>query len=519
MEMLNARTGHLEVVSSSTTSLGRRRSPPLHSAALNGDVTLVRQMLEHGEDADTRDEWTLTPIMSMFVRHALQETRCIFQERNPVRRNLVTDCREEDSERTATTNAVLGLFLQHGALLDARTKGRKSALHYAICDGLYEAAKILLDAGATIDAQDKDGRSPLYCVVQERSLLVTNLLVSYGASIDLQDRLGVSPLSLVIEKEYVNVMQIFLNHHALVATRERLDFAGEVLLQAVEANSINIVRFLVENEYVAMDYQNAAGETAMHRAIAQGNTEMMTELDELDPTGQSFQTVTVRGESCFHFAARLASVKELELLLHIRNQLSGDGYSDLLNSTDCLGATPLFAAATTTESRCVRDKINQSIDRKVKMQLLLSHGAMLLRNEAFPGGSPFMLLRNEAFPGGSPFRRLSRDSGIILCAQVRRCLVQWFAECESEIEGYKLRGFCTNWITHVPVKPKTATTMTVLHLSVCAGYAIDVLPLVLMLPQNQAAITSFLQSLECFITCSNGLQFDCLAHELSASWA
>ncbi|KUF72702.1 Serine/threonine-protein phosphatase 6 regulatory ankyrin repeat subunit B [Phytophthora nicotianae] len=451
MEMLNARTGHPEVVSSSTTSLGRRRSPPLHSAALNGDVTLVRQMLEHGEDADTRDEWTLTPIMSMFVRHALQETRCIFQERNPVRRNLVTDCREEDSERTATTNAVLGLFLQHGALLDARTKGRKSALHYAICDGLYEAAKILLDAGATIDAQDKDGRSPLYCVVQERSLLVTNLLVSYGASIDLQDRLGVSPLSLVIEKEYVNVMQIFLNHHAL------------------------------------------------------GNTEMMTELDELDPTGQSFQTVTVRGESCFHFAARLASVKELELLLHIRNQLSGDGYSDLLNSTDCLGATPLFAAATTTESRCVRDKINQSIDRKVKMQLLLSHGAMLLRN--------------EAFPGGSPFRRLSRDSGIILCAQVRRCLVQWFAECESEIEGYKLRGFCTNWITHVPVKPKTATTMTVLHLSVCAGYAIDVLPLVLMLPQNQAAITSFLQSLECFITCSNGLQFDCLAHELSASWA
>ncbi|KAG3161958.1 hypothetical protein PI126_g6194 [Phytophthora idaei] len=409
------------------------------------------------------------------------DTRCIFQERHAVRRNLVTDCREENAERIATTTAVLDLFLRHGAKPDACTTGGKTALHYAIRDGLYEAARTLLDAGASIDAQDKDGRSPLYCAVQERSLLVTNLLISYGASIDLQDKNGVSPLSLVIEKGHVGVMQILLNHHELVATRERLDFAGEVLLQAAEVNSVEIVRLLLESEYVALDYQNAAGETAMLRAIAQGKTQMMEALNELDSTGQSLCIFTFRGESCFHFAARVASVKELELLFQFRARLFGDTYQDLLNSTDSSGATPLFAAATTTESCCVRDKINQFIDRKDKIQLLLSNGAMLLRN--------------EVLPGGSPFRRLTLDPGVILCVQ----------------------ELCSNWIAHVPAKPETATMMTVLNLSVCVGYAIEVLPLLLMLPQQQAG--SFLQSLDNFKSCSNGLQFERLALELSASWA
>ncbi|KAG7381097.1 hypothetical protein PHYPSEUDO_006473 [Phytophthora pseudosyringae] len=497
--------GQLEVGSPTAATRGGGRCPPLHHAALEGNVALVERMLKDGEDPDMRDEWTKTPIITMLVRHGLQETRCIFQERNPVRRNLVTDCREEDAERTATTTAILNIFLQHGANPDARSSGGKTALHYAISDGLCEATRILLDAGATIDAQDKDGRSSLYCAVQERSLLVTNLLVSYGASIDLQDKNDVSPLSLTVEKGYVDVMQIFLNAHALVATRERMDFAGEVLFQAVKGKSTDIVRLLVESGYVALDYQNAAGETAMHHAITLGNTQLVKTLCALDPTDHSLRVVTARGESCFHFAARVGSARELEIMLQFRSQVAGDQSHDLLNSIDTFGTTPLLAAATTTESRYSDDKTNQFIDRRVKMQLLLSNGAMLFRN--------------DTLPGGSPFRRSSQGSGITLGAKVRRCLIQWFEECQDEKVGEMLREFSTKWIAHVPSTRESATILSMLSLCVCSGYTLEVLPLLLMLPQEQAAITSFLQSLDVFECCSNGLQFECLAHELRATWA
>ncbi|KAG6623106.1 Serine/threonine-protein phosphatase 6 regulatory ankyrin repeat subunit B [Phytophthora cinnamomi] len=222
----------------------QRRCPALHAAAWEGDTSALTQLLERGENPNVGDEWNLTPIMSMFMRHSLQDTRCVFRGRDTIQRNLVVDCREEDAEREATTSAVLMLLLQHGADPDARSDRGKTALHYATNDGLYEAAKILLDAGASIDAQDKDGQSPLYCAVQEHGLLVTNLLLSNGASIDLQDNRGVSPLALAIQKGYVDIMQLFLNHYSLVATRERLDFAGNVLLQAVEEDSANIVKLL-----------------------------------------------------------------------------------------------------------------------------------------------------------------------------------------------------------------------------------------------------------------------------------
>lgn len=329
---------------------------------------------------------------------------------------------------------------------------------------------------------------------------MTNLLVGHGASIDLKDKNGVSPLSLVIQKQYVDVMQIFLNHHALVATGVRHNFAGEVLLQAVESKSTDIIQFLVENGDVALDYQNAAGETAMHRAIAQGNTHMMETLRTMDTTGQSLRVVTTRGESCFHFAARVASVREMELLLQFREEVSGGEEDDLINSLDISGTTPLFAAATSR----AHDKTNMFIDRQAKIKLLLSNGAMLL-SSGLPGGSP-------------PYCHSSQEPGIILCAQVRKCLSQWLVECQDESEADLLREFCTKWIANILTKPETMTLLSVLNLSVCAGYAAELLPLVLMLPQEKEAIASFLQSLDVFKNSLNGLQFDCLARELSASW-
>lgn len=313
-----------------------------------------------------------------------------------------------------------------------------------------------------------------------------DLLLNTRASIDLKDKNGVSPLSLGIQHEYLDVMQLFLNHHALVATRKRLDFAGEVLLEAVDAKSADVVRFLLENADVTLNYQNEAGETAMHRAIVQCSPQMMRTIWALDSTGQCVRKATAKGENCFHFAARLGTTLELEVLLELSPS------QNLLNSIDSFGSTPLLTAATSTY---------RITDRQAKMQLLLANGAVLLRI--------------ELLPGGSPFRPSSGTPGIIVCFQVWRCLVLWFEECEGESQEL-VRDFCMTWIAGLPVD--TVKLSTVLNLVVCAGFAGDVLPLLLLLPQTEAAIPAFLRSLEAFNSCSNGLLFDCLTRELRASW-
>jgi hypothetical protein len=74
-------------------SASERRYPVLHTVAWEGDTALLENMLRGGQDADTRDQWQMTPIMSTLMRHGLQESRCIFQDREAIQRNLVLDVR------------------------------------------------------------------------------------------------------------------------------------------------------------------------------------------------------------------------------------------------------------------------------------------------------------------------------------------------------------------------------------------------------------------------------------------
>ncbi|RLN68934.1 hypothetical protein BBJ29_007957 [Phytophthora kernoviae] len=245
------------------------------------------------------------------------------------------DCREEDAKRVAKSRALLTLFFRFGANLDALSNTGKTALHYVTSDGLYEAAEILLDAGATVDIQDQYGQSPLHSAVKERSLLVTNLL------------------------------------HALVSIRGRLNFAGAVLLEAAEVEAVEIIRLLVEGGYASLDYQNDEGETAMHLAIAKGSIPMVEALGVLDTAGLSLHTVTNCGDSCFHFAARFAAAHELEVLLKFWRQRDVDDRGAVLDKPDASGATPLFVAATATDSN------GEFGDRHEKMELLLANGAAM----------------------------------------------------------------------------------------------------------------------------------------------
>ncbi|CAH0515133.1 unnamed protein product [Peronospora belbahrii] len=154
---------------------------------------------------------------------------------------------------------VINLLLKFGADINARTQDGKTALHLSTSDDTYEVALILLDAGAFIDIQDENGKTPLHYCVHEKGLLVTNLLLSRGANIDVQDVDGLSVLDLVVQRADLNLLQLFLNNHQLVATPERHDFAGFVLLHAVEVDVKNVVRFIVDNGYALVTVRERKG--------------------------------------------------------------------------------------------------------------------------------------------------------------------------------------------------------------------------------------------------------------------
>ncbi|RLN92085.1 hypothetical protein BBJ28_00022364 [Nothophytophthora sp. Chile5] len=458
-------------------------------------------LLEAGQSADTGDDSGMTPLMTAVTHFNLVTMRCVFRNNVAVRRNTVMDASVELLQRVITTAELLVRF---GANVDARTQDGKTALHFTTNDDIYEVTKLLLNYGADIDAQDKNGKTALHYCVKEDSLLVTNLLVSRGAQIDLEDGSGITPLALVLLRRRLNVLQIVMNHHQMVATAFRHDFATAVLLQAVDYQADEVVRFIVENEYAVATVCNAVGETPMHRAIVRRNPRIMELLADLDP--DTLLATTLAGASPAHYAARYGSQREVETLLHCFTRAFGEQVAlgdaaNPLNAADRRGLTSLYVAGTAQlssgeETDLIHDQINAETGslatRDAKVQLLLRFGARL-----FP---PHFLAHQLA--GAA-----STSSTALLPLKVRRCLALWLIEGPAQSHEVGLQGeawvaidtsltaLCMRWVASVVLSGPSANLVPIL---ISAGYTHELIPLLLELPLHRSQIPTVLRQLELF---------------------
>lgn len=128
---------------------GRRERTPLHSAAHNGKLELIRKLIEYGADIDARDKDGYTPLR--FASEGLK---------NPT---------------------VIRLLLDHGADVNTRAGDLSTPLHMASGWGLVEVARILLEHGAMVEVEDDRGRTPLMVARAEKQVDMIELLLEHGA--------------------------------------------------------------------------------------------------------------------------------------------------------------------------------------------------------------------------------------------------------------------------------------------------------------------------------------------------
>lgn len=267
---------------------------------------------------------------------------------------------------------------------------------------------------------------------------------------------------MIVARNLGNQLQIVINHHALVSTASRLDFSGAVLVEAVSRDVVDIVQFLLEDEHVAVEYRNAAGETTFHHVQSPQVIEMLCRFDS---GSVAFRHRTKTGDSCLHYAARIGSRHVLNTLLEHHERMMNDSAAaftdDLVVSANVNGATPLFEAATST---------SESLDaRNRKSELLLSFNAPL-----FPADwSPW-----TADPESS--------SSISLAPSVRTCLELWLPKKSDQV----LTDFCTNWVACAHFSSR-AVPIELLHLTIFAGFAADVVPLLVLLPLLRVNLPKF----------------------------
>ena len=172
------------------TKSSESKKPRLQNAAKEGDVGLVRTLLENGEDIEAKDTsgWSALTAASSHG-HLLIMNILLGKGANIDATDSKGRAALYGAALTGQVEAV-ELLLKNGADIEKRTADGWTALYGAAFSGKIAVIKLLLDSKADIEAKTNSGRTALHAAALNGNEDVVRLLMERGANTDAQDDRG-----------------------------------------------------------------------------------------------------------------------------------------------------------------------------------------------------------------------------------------------------------------------------------------------------------------------------------------
>ena len=262
------------------------RQTILSRAAKGGQERLVKELLEKGVNASTRDKEGWTPLSyaaeagNQSVVDLLLSQISLTEQKGESRswnlllrsalRLLSTKSTRLESRggfesedgngwmplSLAAQNgheAVVKLLLEKGAAIDSKDNSGRTPLARAAENGHEAVVKLLLEKGAAIDSGGS-GTTPLVWAAKNGHEAVVKLLLEKGAAIDSKNNSGRTSLSFAAQNGHEAIVKLLLEKGAAIDSKD--NWGRTPLVWAVRNRHEAIVKLLREKEAVIKSNDN-----------------------------------------------------------------------------------------------------------------------------------------------------------------------------------------------------------------------------------------------------------------------
>jgi ankyrin repeat protein len=222
----------------------RLERTPLLAASGHGLIDVVRWLLDHGANVESRGVYLWTSIMLAAANGRLEVVQMLLE--HGVHINSASEHGYTSLGRAASSGYVeiVRLLLQHGADIDVQDQDFSTPLHVASSQRKIEVTRLLLDHGAEVDAKNKDGRTPLHLASSNGYTGAARLLLDHGANPDAEDKEGSTPLRLASSADRTETVRLLLERGASANLRNK---DGKTPLQVAIQGPHEIVQMLTEH--------------------------------------------------------------------------------------------------------------------------------------------------------------------------------------------------------------------------------------------------------------------------------
>ena len=152
------------------------------AASRNGNIDVVRSLLDHGSDIEQKDSDRRTPLALASRDGQLEMAKLLIE------RGAYVDSREPEGWTPLHLASRYGhfhivrLLLDHNAEIDARQRNQRTALDLAAYNGHLETVEILIRCGADTNVRNSYGRTPRQEALASGNCRIAELLPKHGSS-------------------------------------------------------------------------------------------------------------------------------------------------------------------------------------------------------------------------------------------------------------------------------------------------------------------------------------------------
>ena len=316
-----AQNGHVDVVrllianNAKIDAKDIQGARPLHYAALKGHVDVVRLLIANNAKIDAKDIQGARPLHYAALKGHVDVATLL------IANNATVDIKDKHGNTPLYAAAAAGHKDAVKTLINAGANAQ-DALYHAAKKGAINVLKELINApGAQVNAKDTKGRRLLHYAKDDAS---AQLLLANNATVDIKDKHGNTPLYEVLQRAArandVTALQTFSSVGNAVEEKE-----GQPLWAAYAKAALELIE-----EKVDINKKYYEGKTLLHRA---GNT---AKVWALIAKGAKVNAKDNYSRTPLHWAAWNGHTAVATLLIDNKA---------VINAKDKWGSTPLHLAA------------------------------------------------------------------------------------------------------------------------------------------------------------------------------